>query len=192
MTLLPLRLLLIGCCSFVCWSGNCIAFAEDPAEISVPASAAAAGQHADYVWTTDHLQVGVRWQPFVGRPQNNAFDAARPVIATDSSYAQFWVAWNAAEPTVDQTDYATNQSAYLQTIEQAVDACRARGLKTEFVFFGCPAWASASGVGGLERQHDVVCKGGNCPGNAWKNSQASQFERSAAGGDSNEHAPGRR
>ena len=136
MTLLPLRLLVIVCCSLISWSGSCAAFAKNPAEAAVPATTATAGQEADYAWTTDHLQIGVRWQPFVGRPQNNAFDAARPVIAADSSYAQFWVAWNAAEPTVADTNYAMHQSAYLQTIEQAVDACRARGLKVEFVFFG--------------------------------------------------------
>ena len=46
-----------------------------------------------YTWTTDHMQVGVRWQPFAGRPANNAYDGTRPVIAEDNSYAQFWVAW---------------------------------------------------------------------------------------------------
>ena len=57
-------------------------------------------QHKDsqYVWTTEHMQVGVRWQPFVGRPGNNAYDAQRPVIAQDSSYVQFWMAWPALEP----------------------------------------------------------------------------------------------
>ena len=154
MTLLQLRLLVIVCCSLNCWLGNRAACAENSADVTVAAAAATARQGADYAWTTDHLQIGVRWQPFVGRPQNNTFDAARPVIAADSSYAQFWVAWNAAEPTVADTNYATHQSAYLETIEQAVDACRARGLKVEFVFFGCPAWASASGVGGLERPKD--------------------------------------
>ena len=154
MTLLPLRLLVIVCCSLICWSGNRAACAENPAEATVAAATATAKQGADYAWTTDHLQIGVRWQPFVGRPQNNIFDAARPVITADSSYAQFWVAWNAAEPTAANTDYEQKKSAYLQTIEQAVDACRARGLQVEFVFFGCPAWASASGVGGLERPQE--------------------------------------
>jgi len=145
------RLLVAGCCQFF-FHGGTAAWADPQAEAS--AASVAAAPAADYAWTTDHLQIGVRWQPFAGRPQNNAFDAARPVIATDSSYAQFWVAWNAAEPTVANTDYEKNPSGYLQTIEQAVAACRARGLQVEFVFFGCPAWASASGVGGLERPKD--------------------------------------
>jgi len=145
------RLLVAGCCQ-VFFHGGTAAWADPQAEAS--AASVAAAPAADYAWTTDHLQIGVRWQPFAGRPQNNAFDAARPVIATDSSYAQFWVAWNAAEPTVANTDYEKNPSGYLQTIEQAVAACRARGLQVEFVFFGCPAWASASGVGGLERPKD--------------------------------------
>jgi len=145
------RLLVAGCCQFF-FHGGTAAWADPQAEAS--AASVAAAPAADYAWTTDHLQIGVRWQPFAGRPQNNAFDAARPVIATDSSYAQFWVAWNAAEPTVANTDYEKNPSGYLQTIEQAVAACRVRGLQVEFVFFGCPAWASASGVGGLERPKD--------------------------------------
>jgi hypothetical protein len=102
---------------------------------------------AAYEWTTDHLQVGVRWQPF-GRPLNDAYDATRPVIAEDSSYVQFWVAWSASEPTEAHTDYENNMSGYLKTIERAVDACVAEGLKVEFVFWHCPAWASVSGKGG--------------------------------------------
>ena len=89
----------------------------------------------DYRWTTDHMHVGVRWQPFVGRPENNLYDATRSVIATDSSYAQFWVSWSAIEPTRANTDYAQHPSASLQAIEQAVDACRDKGIKVEFVFF---------------------------------------------------------
>lgn len=101
-----------------------------------------------YVWTTDHMHVGVRWQPFDGRPLNNAFDANRPVINEDSSYAQFWVAWAGAEPDQQNTDYENHLSRYLQTIETAVDECVARGIKVEFVFFHCPAWASVSGNAG--------------------------------------------
>jgi hypothetical protein len=108
----------------------------------------------DYVWTTDHLQVGVRWQPYSGRPQNNAYDATRPVIATDSSYVQFWMAWSALEPTRKNTDYRKHPSTHLQIMEQAVNACRKRGLKVEFVFFHCPAWASASGQAGGQRPQD--------------------------------------
>jgi hypothetical protein len=94
------------------------------------------------------MQVGVRWQPFDGRPKNNAYDATRPVIAEDSSYAQFWVSWNASEPTEAHTDYAHKLSAYLRTIEAAVDACVAEDLKVEFVFWHCPGWASVSGNSG--------------------------------------------
>ena len=101
-----------------------------------------------YVWTTDHLHVGVRWQPFVGRPENNAYDAARPVIAEDSSYAQFWVSWGGVEPTEANKDYENNRSGYLAAIEAAVDACVARGLKVELVLWHCPAWASESGNAG--------------------------------------------
>ena len=110
-------------------------------------------QHKDsqYVWTTDHMQVGVRWQPFVGRPGNNAYDAQRPVIAQDSSYVQFWMAWPALEPTEANKDYVNKPSGYLQTMEQAVDACKRHGIKVEFVFFHCPAWASESGAAGGQR-----------------------------------------
>jgi hypothetical protein len=101
-----------------------------------------------YEWTPDHMQVGVRWQPFPNRPENNAYDATRPVITEDSSYVQFWVSWAAAEPTRDHTDYADNPSPYLREIEAAVDACVAEGLKVEFVFWHTPAWASVSGEAG--------------------------------------------
>ncbi len=101
-----------------------------------------------YVWTTDHLHVGVRWQPHGGQPKNNAYDAARPVIAEDSSYAQFWVSWAAVEPTEAHRDYLENSSGYLAAIEAAVDACVARGLKVELVLWHCPAWASVSGNAG--------------------------------------------
>ena len=103
---------------------------------------------SDYTWTKDHMHVGVRWQPFIGRPQNNACDATRPVIATDSSYAQFWASWGALEPTEAHIDYVNNPSPGLQAIEQAVDACNALGVKVEFVFFHTPAWASESGKSG--------------------------------------------
>ena len=146
--------LVSGVCSLT-WLLGCLAagVAGKAGEGPLAAFGAREAQPND-AWTPDHLQIGVRWQPFAGRPQNNAFDATRPVIATDSSYAQFWVAWNAAEPTRANTDYAKHQSRYLQTIEQAVAACTARDLKVEFVFFGCPAWASASGEGGLVRPKD--------------------------------------
>lgn len=101
-----------------------------------------------YEWTPDHMQVGIRWQPFPNRPENNAYDAHRPVITEDSSYAQFWVSWAATEPTRKHRDYTGNPSAYLQEIEAAVDACVAEGLKVEFVFWHTPAWASVSGEAG--------------------------------------------
>ena len=94
------------------------------------------------------MHVGVRWQPFGGRPENNAYDATRPILSKYSSYAQFWVAWSASEPTQKSTDYTKHMSNYLQTIEEAVDACNAEGLKVEFVFWHCPAWASESGESG--------------------------------------------
>jgi hypothetical protein len=102
---------------------------------------------ADYAWTRDHMHVGVRWQPF-GREKNDANDAERPVISEDSSYAQFWVSWGAAEREQKNTDYANSMSGYLQDIENAVDRCVAKGLKTEFVFWHVPAWAAVSGKGG--------------------------------------------
>ena len=100
------------------------------------------------------MQIGVRWQPFAGRPANNAYDGTRLVIAEDSSYAQFWVAWSATEPTEAHTDYANNMSSYLRAIEQAVDICVAEGLKVELVFWHCPAWASVSGKSGGVRPKD--------------------------------------
>jgi hypothetical protein len=75
-------------------------------------------------------------------------DADRPLISEHSSYAQFWVSWNAAEPTKSNTNYKKNMSGYLKAIERAVDACVARGLKTELVMWHCPAWASESGKAG--------------------------------------------
>jgi hypothetical protein len=114
----------------------------------LPVLLLSAGIACGYEWTTDHMQVGVRWQPFAGRPANNACDATRPVIAEDSSYAQFWVSWAAMEPQEINTDYANHMSGSLQTIEAAVDACVAEGLKVELVFWHCPAWASESGKAG--------------------------------------------
>ena len=103
---------------------------------------------SDYTWSPDHMQIGVRWQPFPGRPANNVYDADRPLIKEQSSYAQFRVSWAAAEPTEAHTDYEANQSSYLHTVEVAVDACRERGVKTELVLFHCPAWASVNGESG--------------------------------------------
>ena len=100
-----------------------------------------------YTWTTDHMHVGVRWQPF-GLKGCDLYDANRPLISKHSSYAQFWVSWSAVEPTKAHTDYKKNMSGYLEAIERAVDACVARGVKTEFVMWHCPGWASESGKSG--------------------------------------------
>jgi len=100
-----------------------------------------------YAWTTDHMHIGIRWQPF-GLIGCDMYDANRPLISEHSSYAQFWVSWNAAEPTKSSTNYKKNMSGYLKAIERAVDACVARGLKTELVMWHCPAWASESGKAG--------------------------------------------
>ena len=105
------------------------------------------------------MHVGVRWQPFIGRPQANAYDATRPVIASDSSYVQFWASWAAIEPTPAHTDYKKNPSPGLQAIERAVDVCNAKGLKVEFVFFHCPAWASESGKAGGFKPKDGLFEG---------------------------------
>ena len=104
-----------------------------------------------YTWTIDHMQVGVRWQPFAGRPGNNAFDASRPVIAKNSSYVQFWMSWAALEPSQKNTDYTNSPSGYFQMMDWAVNACREKKRKVEFVFFHCPAWASESGKSGGQR-----------------------------------------
>jgi len=61
------------------------------------------------------------------------------------------MAWSALEPTEANTDYLNKPSGYLQTMEQAVDECVKRGIKVEFVFFHCPAWASESGEAGGQR-----------------------------------------
>ena len=113
----------------------------------------------DYAWTTSHMQVGVRWLPFIGKPEANAYDATRPVLARDSSYAQFWASWGAIEPRPAHTNYATNASPGLQALEHAVDACNARGQKVEFVFFHCPAWASESGQAGGHKPKDGLFEG---------------------------------
>jgi hypothetical protein len=113
--------------------------ANDPIDPNAPSR---------YTWTTDHMHVGVRWQPFVGRPGNNLHDARRPVIAEHSSYAQFWVSWAAAEPSPGNIDYARHLSSYLVAIEEAIDICVAEGIKVEMVFWHCPSWASVTGKRG--------------------------------------------
>ena len=119
--------------------------AEQPAQIGAPKN-----KPASYQWTNDHMMVGVRWQPF-GIDPSDEYDAARPVIAKDSSYAQFWVSWAQAEPEPENKDYKNHMSPYLSAIDKAVDSCVARGIKTELVFWHCPAWASVSGLAGAKK-----------------------------------------
>ena len=113
-------------------------------------AAASSGQlpkSRPYAWTTDHLQIGVRWQPF-GLPGCDLYDANRPLISKHSSYAQFWVSWNAVEPDEKNTDYKNHMSGHLQSIENAVNLCIERGVKVEFVMWHTPRWASVSGNAG--------------------------------------------
>ena len=100
-----------------------------------------------YQWTPEHMHVGVRWQPF-GMPGCELYDANRPLISEHSSYAQFWVSWNAVEPTEKSIDYAKQMSGSLKAIEHAVNLCVERGVKVEFVLWHTPSWASESGKGG--------------------------------------------
>ncbi|MEL0099629.1 MAG: hypothetical protein VW907_08750, partial [Opitutae bacterium] len=103
-----------------------------------------------YFWTTDHMHVGVRWQPF-GLPGCELYDANRPLLSEHSSYAQFWVSWNAVEPQPQNTDYQNHMSGQLQAIEHAVNLCVERGVKVEFLMWHTPSWASESGKGGAWR-----------------------------------------
>ena len=111
------------------------------------ASSEQSPQPRPYAWTTDHLQIGVRWQPF-GLPGCELYDANRPLISKHSSYAQFWVSWNAVEPDEKNTDYKNHMSGHLQSIENAVNLCIERGVKVEFVMWHTPRWASVSGNAG--------------------------------------------
>lgn len=112
-----------------------------------------AEKKADYVWTPDHMHVGVRWQPLT-RAAHNAYDATRPVIAKDSSYAQFWVSWAAMEPQEKNKDYKNHPSNGLLRMEEAIDICIKRGIKTEFVMIHAPAWATDEGKSGGYKPKD--------------------------------------
>ena len=102
-----------------------------------------------YRWTTDHMHVGVRWQPHGSLPSCNDYDFHhREIISKDSSYAQFWISWPAIEPNEDYFDYSKRRTSELKGIEQAIDLCKASGKKVELVFYHVPAWASESGVQG--------------------------------------------
>ncbi|MDG1173596.1 MAG: hypothetical protein P8M67_04790, partial [Opitutales bacterium] len=118
-----------------------------PIRLSAAASSVQLSDQGSYAWTTDHLQIGVRWQPF-GLPGCELYDANRPLISKHSSYAQFWVSWNAVEPNQQNTDYQNHMSGHLQAIENAVNLCVERGVKVEFVMWHTPRWASTSGEGG--------------------------------------------
>ncbi len=108
-------------------------------------------QLSAYDWTTDHMQVGVRWQPSSSRPLNNEYELTRPMLAEISSYVMFWVAWQQVEPTLANTDYLQNPSSGLRMFDQVVDGCIRSGLKVEFVFFGVPGWASEIAPNGGKR-----------------------------------------
>jgi len=104
-----------------------------------------------YQWTTDHMQVGVRWQPSSSRPLNNEYELTRPMLAEESSYVMFWVAWQQVEPTPAHTNYQKNPSPGLRMFDQVVTASNQAGLKVAFVFFGCPGWASEVAPNGGKR-----------------------------------------
>ncbi|MEL0099906.1 MAG: hypothetical protein VW907_10150, partial [Opitutae bacterium] len=75
-----------------------------------------------YEWTTDHMHVGVRWQPSASRPLNNAYELTRPILAEHSSYVMFWVAWPQIEPNAINCDYQKHPSSGLKMFDQVVSA----------------------------------------------------------------------
>ena len=89
-----------------------------------------------FEWTTDHMQVGVRWQPSVSRPLNNTYELTRPILAEHSSYVMFWVAWSQIEPSANHCDYKKNPSSGLRMFDHVVSAANEKGLFVEFVFLG--------------------------------------------------------
>ena len=104
-----------------------------------------------YEWTTDHMQVGVRWQPSASRPLNNAYELTRPILAEHSSYVMFWVAWPQIEPNVINCDYQKHPSGGLKMFDEVVRAANRDGLFVEFVFFGFPGCASEVAPNGDKR-----------------------------------------
>ena len=104
-----------------------------------------------YPWTTDHMQVGVRWQPSASRPLNNAYELTRPILAEHSSYVMFWVAWPQIEPSAVHCDYQKNPSGGLKMFDEVVSAANRDGLFVEFVFFGFPGWAAEVAPNGDKR-----------------------------------------
>jgi len=87
-----------------------------------------------YEWTTDHMQVGVRWQPSASRPLNNAYELTRPILEEHSSYVMFWVAWPQIEPNAKNCDYQKHPSGGLKMFDEVVSAANRDGLFVEFVF----------------------------------------------------------
>ena len=128
--------------SLACFSLSCLALL---------ASDHLGAAQQGYVWTTDHLHVGVRWQPF-GLKKCEEYDANRPLLNEHSSYAQFWVSWRAAEPTEKNVDYKNHLSGYLRAIDHAVNLCVKRGVHVELVTWHCPPRASELGQGGGHRR----------------------------------------
>jgi len=104
-----------------------------------------------YEWTTDHMHVGVRWQPSVSRPLNNAYELTRPILAEHSSYVMFWVAWPQIEPNAKNCDYQKHPSGGLKMFDEVVSAANRDGLFVEFVFFGFPGWAAEVAPNGEKR-----------------------------------------
>jgi len=109
------------------------------------------GARPAYEWTPDHMQVGVRWQPSVSRPLNNAYEITRPVLADHSSYVMFWVSWSQVEPNAANCDYQKKPSGGLKMFDQVVDMANEQGLFVEFVFFGTPGWAAEVAPNGGKR-----------------------------------------
>ena len=109
------------------------------------------GARPAYEWTPDHMQVGVRWQPSVSRPLNNAYEITRPILAEHSSYVMFWVAWSQVEPNAANCDYKKKPSGGLRMFDQVVDMANEQGLFVEFVFFGTPGWATEVAPNGGKR-----------------------------------------
>ena len=110
-----------------------------------------ADANPSYEWTTDHMQVGVRWQPSASRPLNNAYELTRPILAKHSSYVMFWVAWPQIEPNAKNCDYQKHPSGGLKMFDEVVNAANRDGLFVEFVFFGFPGWAAEVAPNGDKR-----------------------------------------
>ena len=104
-----------------------------------------------YEWTTDHMHVGVRWQPSASRPLNNAYELTRPILAEHSSYVMFWVAWPQIEPNERNCDYQKHPSGGLKMFDEVVSAANRDGLFVEFVFYGFPGWAAEVAPNGDKR-----------------------------------------